>query len=103
MSQLVFLSVAAKSKEPVKASLFKCPSTHAQIVANEIMIPNSPYNGKPMQRVTSKRIQVAASDVEAGDLKVVGTCSNCSHTLLASEKAFSSLANTQAHCVVCGT
>lgn len=103
MSQLIFLSVPPKSKVPVKASLYKCPNTHASVLANEIMIPLSPYTGKVMERTTARRIEVEASDVKDSELKVVGTCKNCQHTLLASDKAISSLANTKPHCVICGT
>jgi len=103
MSQLIFLSVPPKSKVPVRASVYKCPTTHAQIVANECMVPMSPYAGKVMQRVTSKRIDVEASDIKDGKLKVVGSCSNCQHTLIASDKAIESMANTKPHCIMCGT
>jgi len=103
MSQLVFLSVPPKSKVPVRASVYKCPTTHAQIVANECMVPMSPYAGKVMQRVTAKRIEVGASDIKDGKLKVVGSCTNCQHTLIASAKALESLANTKPHCIICGT
>ncbi|MDE1905433.1 MAG: hypothetical protein KGH75_03155 [Rhodospirillales bacterium] len=102
MTQLIFLSVPPKSKVPVKASLFKCPTSHAQVVANEIMIPNSPFSGKPMQRITSKRIEVEASDIGPGDMRVVGTCKNCSHTLLASALAVAALKG-KPHCVMCGS
>jgi hypothetical protein len=103
MSDLIFLSSPAKSKEAVKATMYRCPKTHAQVIANECMIPMSPYVGQAMQRVTNSRITVSASELKEDDMKRVGHCKNCDHTLFASAKAINSLAKTKPHCIMCGS
>ena len=103
MSDLIFLSIPPKSKEAVKATMYRCPKTFAQVVSNECMIPMSPYVGQAMQRVTPNKIVVEASDLKEEDMKRVGKCKNCEHTLFASTKAINSLAKGKPHCIMCGS
>jgi hypothetical protein len=102
MTQMIFLSVPKSSRAPVKSSLFKCSKTQLEIVANDCMIPASPYTGRVMQKATTKSIEVNASDMKEAKLKHVGNCTNCSHQLYANASALKSL-SAMPHCIMCGT
>ena len=101
MNEIMFISVPRGKREQVKATLFTCSSTKKRVLANNVMIPVSPFTGKVMARATDKKIEITASDMKEAKLRKVGVCATCNHDILANAQALTAMPK-KLHCVTCG-